>query len=134
MARSPLTNAELSRREPVWLAFSEFWLDIELDHTDLARIAEIARASGHSRAELRAIYLHEVAPVVGTNLFSVAGVWEGFDPAWLSKRCRRRAERPPRWPRLATICRLYLILATERHWRVIERALPADPAKHRDAA
>lgn len=123
-----MTAVELARREPVWLALSELWLDTELDEADLARLAEVARASGYPRAELRRIHVHEVAPVVGANLRSVAGVWDGFDPDWLREQCRHRAERPPRWPALAEALGRWRISLTERHWRVIERALPADPA------
>ena len=69
-----LTDAGFERRKPVWTAFSEFWLDIELEDTDLQRIASTAAASGYTVAELRDIYLYEVAPVVSPNLLTVAGV------------------------------------------------------------
>ena len=41
---APLSPEELQRRQPVWEAFSEFWLDTELDSSDHTRIANVLRA------------------------------------------------------------------------------------------
>lgn len=83
-----LTVHDLEQRKPVWMVFSEFWLDMELDSTDLHRIASILADPPFSLDELESIYLFEVAPVVYLNTFVVAGVWAGFDGDWLSRKRR----------------------------------------------
>lgn len=117
-----LTDAEFDRRKAVWSAFSEFWLDTELDDADLQRIADIAADSGFTIAELRDIYLYEVAPVVSPNLLSPAGEWTDFDEPWLHAECRKRAERRSPWLRFWVFVRIgrgLMTYATERHWRRI---------------
>ncbi|KAF1051566.1 MAG: hypothetical protein GAK43_02350 [Stenotrophomonas maltophilia] len=92
-------------REAVWLALSELWLDNELSAADSQAIVRCLRASGLPLAELEAIYRCEVAPAVWLNQWVTAGVWEGFDPAWLFQRCRRnQARRRYGWHRW--YCRL----------------------------
>lgn len=97
-----MTDRALSR-EDVWLLLSELWLDTQLDGFGLRHIADQLRTSGLARAELESIYLYEVAPVVWLNHWSVAGVWDGFDPQWLSEACRRNQQRG-RWHRFK--CRM----------------------------
>ncbi len=149
-----LTDEEVARRKPVWSALSELWLDTELQDDDLSRIAEIMDESGYSLAQLRRIYLFDVAPVVYRNLLCVAGEWAGFDRAWLhaaivesldrrdrlSRHRRQRIRRRlRRWPRpLARLAlrlwryraagrrRDYLMTyATEGHWNVLARKVEA---------
>lgn len=84
------------RREAVWLALSELWLDTELDAGDLQRLARCLHESGYPQVELEAIYALEVAPAVWLNAWSVAGVWQGFDPDWLFERCRHNQARRAR--------------------------------------
>ena len=114
-----LTDSELQRRKPVWTAFSEFWLDTELDEKDLLRIASVAAASGYSITELHDIYLYEVAPVVCLNCWCVAGVWTAFDDVWLHTAARRNAEHRSLWLRfwiLVCIGHWFMTYTTERHW------------------
>jgi hypothetical protein len=122
-----LTDAELERRKPVWTAFSEFWLDTELEAGDLQRIARTAAASGYSVAELRDIYLYEVAPVVSPNLLTVAGEWDGFDEQWLHAEARKRAEHRSLWLRFWIFIRIergLMTCVTERHWHRLVALLP----------
>ena len=72
-------ETEIERRKPVWAALSELWLDTELTHDDLQRIAGVMKRSSYSLSQLRDIYLFEVAPVVFGNLLTVAGTWSGCD-------------------------------------------------------
>lgn len=90
-------------REDVWLALSDLWLDTELDDFWLDGIAQVLRRSGLSRAQLEAIFLYEVAPVVWLNHWNFTGAWCGFDRQWLCSRCQRQLGRG-RWHRLR--CRL----------------------------
>ncbi|MDJ0943808.1 MAG: hypothetical protein QNJ30_10095 [Kiloniellales bacterium] len=85
-----LTEAEIQDRRPVWVALSELWLDTELQDRDFDHIARVLRASGYDRDALDRILAEEVAPVVYLNLYSVAGVWTGFDPDWLCAEISRR--------------------------------------------
>lgn len=78
-----LSTNEIERRKPVWLAISEFYLDTELDNDDLSRISNIFKESGYSINELKDIDFFEVSPIVGANLMSIAGIWDGFDQQWL---------------------------------------------------
>lgn len=122
-----LTDAELERRKPVWTALSELWLDTELEDGDLQRIAHVAAVSSYTVAELRDIYLYEVAPVVSPNLLAVAGEWAGFDEPWLHAEARKRAEHRSAWLRVWVYIRAgrgLMTYATERHWRHIVSLLP----------
>ncbi|HNR90940.1 MAG TPA: hypothetical protein PKO41_00810 [Dokdonella sp.] len=88
---------DLARRRPVWAALSELYLD-----TDTAGLVEhcahdLAR-SDYDLDELATILRREVHPVLRTNLFVSAGVWNGFDPDWLEAEILRRHARP-RWLR-----------------------------------
>ncbi len=85
-----LTDAEIRGRRPVWIALSELWLDTELQDRDLDRIARVLHESGYDRDALERILAEEVAPVIYRNLYSVAGVWTGFDPDWLCAEVSRR--------------------------------------------
>lgn len=122
-----LTDAEVERRKPVWTAFSEFWLDTELEDSDLKRIARVAASSGYSLAELRDIYFYEVAPVVSANMLTVAGEWLGFDEDWLHTEARERAEHRSLWLRFWVflwIGRVLMTWATESHWNRVVSLLP----------
>ena len=85
-----LTEAEIKGRRPVWTALSELWLDTKLQDRDLTYIARVLHDSGYDRDTLDRILAEEVAPVVYRNLYSVAGVWTGFDPDWLCAEISRK--------------------------------------------
>jgi hypothetical protein len=82
----------------VWLALSELYLDTELSSDQLEHLAKTLAASPYSRAELEAILLTELHPVLAANLLAVAGVWSGFDAAWLQGRILARSRRRLCWP------------------------------------
>jgi len=73
--------AGIARRMPVWLAMSELFLDTELDAADHERIRRTLAGSGYDEATLHDILRREVTPAFGPNLFSVAGVWDGWSEA-----------------------------------------------------
>lgn len=112
-------------RESVWLALSELWLDTELDKPGRAAIAKTLAISGFSVAELEAIYRLEVAPVVWTNAWATAGVWQGFDPDWLFEACRRNQKRRHSlWHRgRCRLLRRAMTAAVEKDWRKIRAQL-----------
>ncbi|OBY60990.1 hypothetical protein [Pseudomonas sp. AU12215] len=112
-------------RESVWLALSELWLDTELDEADLATIASTLAISGYPPEELEAIYRLEVAPVVWSNSWVTAGVWDGFDPDWLFEGCRRNQKRRySLWHRgRCRLLRKAMTAAVEEDWRKIRAQL-----------
>lgn len=74
---------ELERRKIVWGIFSALFLDTSHTKDDLDRMAKSLSDSSYSIKELKNILKHEVAPIVGVNLLSMAGEWAGFDQKWL---------------------------------------------------
>lgn len=88
-----LPPPELARRRPVWAALSALFLDSELGEADYRHIARVLHGSGYAPEEWQTILRTEVAPVVGGNLWSVAGEWAGFDGVWLETRVLGRAPR-----------------------------------------
>ncbi|MDC7995657.1 DUF7079 family protein [Altibacter sp. HG106] len=92
----PQTALDRSRRFPVWKALSQLYLDTKLQQDDYKQIGTILYSSGFTLAEIKAIHRYEVVPVVGTNLMSAAGVWTGFDDAWLQTQCTKAYEKRSR--------------------------------------
>ena len=79
------------RRWQVWEALSELFLDTEVDVPSV--IARL-QASGYDRAEIERIMIREVAPVLGGNALSVAGVWTAFDLTPVEQRYLAGQARP----------------------------------------
>ena len=80
---------DLAGRRPVWEALSEMFLDTEVSDGQSWRATRLAR-SPYSLEELEEILIEEVYPICKDNLYSVAGVWEGFDLAWLEQSILQR--------------------------------------------
>jgi hypothetical protein len=84
-------------RKRVWIAFADHFLDTETRYA-LPLSAFAAVEAGFGVEEAREIWCYEVTPVVGPNLWSVAGEWAGWDEEWLvteiSEVARRRARAP----------------------------------------
>lgn len=119
----------LPERRAPWLALSELFLDTELQETDLRFIARTLAASGHSLSQLEETLWAEVAPVVGWNLLSVAGVWEGFDPAWLEERVSRGRQRGRLLGSLAArLSRRLWRSSIQADWERVKSLLPQDDA------
>lgn len=81
-----------SARVPVWVALSDLYLDTAVE-TFHDAIADTLAASPFPLDELQAMLVHDVHPVLFTNLMAPAGVWTGFDPDWLVARIRARGGR-----------------------------------------
>jgi len=77
---------------PVWIALSGLYLDTEIEAFHDA-IADTLAASPFPLDELRAMLVHDVHPVLFTNLMAPVGVWNGFDEARLVARIRARGGR-----------------------------------------
>lgn len=119
-------SAELEQRRPVWEALSDLFLDTELQPHEQQWIANTLAESSYREAELEWILRHEVAPILGANLLSVAGEWAGFDQDWLASRILERAQSRLRLPSLTG----WLVVRSDE-WkltldRVIARRSQAD--------
>ncbi len=115
------THKEINNRKPLWSAFSQLWLDTELQDSDLNSIAEIMFNSGYSIEKLHDIYAKEVAPVVYTNLLGPAGVWSGFDDDWLYEKIIASLKSRSRLDNFFFMLkRRAMFYATECHWKDLE--------------
>lgn len=83
-----------ARRHVIWEALSELYLDTALTEADFKRLRAELTGIGVANAEVAWINDNEVAPVLLQNLVGVAGIWSGFDQAWLGQTIRRRRYRP----------------------------------------
>lgn len=105
---------DLAAREPAWLALSEMFLDTDVTLSRRWRAQALA-ASGYSVAQLERILVEEVSPACRINLWCVAGVWDGFDPAWLRERILRRRASP--WRVLGRLRHGWLDAGVAAEWR-----------------
>ncbi|MFT3911365.1 MAG: hypothetical protein QM737_18225 [Ferruginibacter sp.] len=80
------TPINIEQRKPIWIALSEFYLDTELQDSDLRRIAFTILDSPYSLDEVKTINKYEVFPILQANLLSPAGEWAGFDKDWLVEK------------------------------------------------
>jgi len=71
---------------------ADHFLDTETRH-DISLTALRCVQAGLSTDEARDIWRHEVVPVVGFNLRSVAGEWAGWDRAWLVDAIRKERDQ-----------------------------------------
>ncbi|PZO06700.1 MAG: hypothetical protein DCF28_00985 [Alphaproteobacteria bacterium] len=92
-SREYLTEADVARREPLWLALSDLFLDTEIQPETFDWIARTAMDVGFSSAETRTILETEVLPALGFNLLSIAGEWAGFDPTFVRERVLLATQR-----------------------------------------
>ncbi|MEZ5739698.1 MAG: hypothetical protein R3E68_09770 [Burkholderiaceae bacterium] len=94
-ASKGFSDEELATRRPVWEALSGLFVDTDVSLQRDWRISVLAD-SPYSVAQLEAVLVDEVSPVCRGNLFSVAGVWTGFDCQWLESEIVRRRFSPLR--------------------------------------
>ena len=83
-------TVNIEQRRPIWLALSEFYLDTELQDSDLRQIAFTILDSPYSFDEVKSINKYEVFPILQSNLLSPAGAWAGFDETWLVEKITKR--------------------------------------------
>jgi hypothetical protein len=98
MPRS-LTDEEIDRRLPVWVALSELFLDTKLGPADWDRIAATIRETGFSPAQAQACLDSEVAPVFSQNMLATAGGWAGWSDEFVRQAITSYLRHPPprRW-------------------------------------
>ena len=85
-------DIDIEARRPVWEALSTLFLDTDVTLLRDYRVGKLAE-SPYTLDELEEILREEVFPVCSWNLFSVAGVWSGFDQEFLEKAIMKRMRR-----------------------------------------
>jgi hypothetical protein len=100
---------------------STLWLDTELQDYDFDYVARIMIESGYSPEQLELIFTIEVAPICGWNMYSVAGVWDGFDNERLSEEIQKNIRRQEknffyRWYINSRIAKFLLALPIWTDW------------------
>ena len=78
--------------------------DVSIYYPDIADLAEELKVSD---AELKSILIHEVSPVVGSNIFATAGEWTPFDKDWFLSELKKCKRRPIRTAIRKLFCRGY---------------------------
>ena len=119
-----ISQDEISKRKPVWLVLSEFYLDTELRDADFQRISKILKESGYSLKELKRINYEEVAPVVSPNTYSVAGEWTGFNEEWLIEEIVKRLNQKKGNSIFNKIYKKYIDSITNNYWEQIVKYVP----------
>lgn len=80
---------DLENRRVAWKALSTLFLDEDVADSRHWRAVQLAPLP-YGLEALTRILADEVAPACGGNLWSVAGVWGGFDTGWLEREILRR--------------------------------------------
>ena len=113
------SKAEIIARTPVWIALSDLYLDTDISG-EYSAVAFVCAQSPFSLDELREILVYEVNPVVSPNLYSMAGVWDGFDEQWLiAEICRKTQTKPVNiFSKIRSFLGCFSYAA--RQWRVLE--------------
>jgi hypothetical protein len=117
------TELEIDRRLPVWHAFSDLFLDTELQADDYRRIAAALRSSGYTPAELRAILADEVGPAFSFNLLDIAGEWSGWTEQAVREIMLSSLQSSGRMPPLTWLKKLLLKRHLAEAWGRIEPRL-----------
>ncbi|MEO1220470.1 MAG: hypothetical protein AAFY42_03850 [Pseudomonadota bacterium] len=81
-----LSDAEISRRLPLWIALSDTLLDTELSEGRYRQIAHVIAKSGFSPDEALMIFREDVVPAFAINLLSTAGEWTGWPDDYVRER------------------------------------------------
>ena len=110
----------MTERREVWIALSDLWLDTEQTEWMLRGTARQLAETGLSWKEIEEIAVVDVAPVLHWNAWTVAGVWDAFDPDWLEAEIEKRRRRRGH----ALLARAFsrLTMSAVRHnLRIVER-------------
>ncbi|UXX80201.1 hypothetical protein N7E81_03695 [Reichenbachiella carrageenanivorans] len=84
-----MSREDLEKRQVLWLALSELYLDTELSDQDYNFIKVQVLQAGFSLQDAESIDRYEVFPLLYSNLLSPVGVWSGFDKNWLYQNCEK---------------------------------------------
>jgi len=83
------------RREEIWHALSELFVDTEHSTAELEALGRRLRTLGSDTTTLETILREEVAPVAGSWMrWPTVGPWPGFDREHLAAKIRAHIARP----------------------------------------
>ena len=122
MAPVPAAQADIAARQSVWEALSDLFLDTDTSLSRQWRAKQLA-GSPYSIEQLEFILVEEVYPVCKYNLWSVAGVWDGFNPEWLKTKILARLGSPFRVLHALNLGRLTVHASSE--WRATKKEIVA---------
>lgn len=75
---TPLDDAAIARRMPLWCALADLYLDTDMPEHWVPAIADVIVRDGWTIAEAEHILCWEVRPAFYGNLLQVAGEWAGW--------------------------------------------------------
>jgi hypothetical protein len=78
----PLDPADVERRLPLWTALADLFLDTDV-MLCVPHISRTIAEGGWSIDEAENALRWDVRPAFYSNLFNIAGEWEGWDPAYV---------------------------------------------------
>jgi hypothetical protein len=123
-----LSQDQINRRLPLWMALADLFLDTE-DDLFITNVHNIADRNGFTVSEVDAILRWEVRPALYHNLLSVAGEWAGWEEDWLRNHMMRSIRSRHwlcSWP-FISLCRNWFM---PKEWPAIQAAMASatDPA------
>jgi hypothetical protein len=84
-------------RKQLWEAFSDFWLDNELQDFHFKNTVDLMTSCGYTLEKIESIFFYEVAPAVYNNLYTLpGGVWSIFDEDYLFSEIVKNIEKQDR--------------------------------------
>jgi hypothetical protein len=109
-------------RRAVWVALADQFLDTETRYLIPSTALRCVEAG--LELEARDIWRHEVFPVVGHNLFEVAGEWACWPEEWLVEQIAAQRYRPRCLASLVQrACARICCCAYEDRWTAIDRCI-----------
>lgn len=79
-------DEDIITHKPLWLAFSDLFLDSEVTDCTRKNIARLVQQSALTRNQVHQVLWLEVFPALCDNLRITSGEWAGFDETWLVNR------------------------------------------------
>ncbi|WP_422360667.1 DUF7079 family protein [Reichenbachiella sp.] len=120
-----MTASSLMDRPVIWKVLSEMYLDTELTERGYDYIATKLNQASCGLKEAQSIDYYEVAPAVGLNLLSTAGVWTAFETSWLNERCQKNMKSKGSWVFMLKCHFLQLLIKGIRreNWKHLTQAI-----------
>lgn len=94
MVAGQLSAEETERRLPLWIAFSDLFLDSEPTRSTYQNIACTIIDRGIQPDDAEAILREDVAPAFWTNMLAPAGEWQGWEDGMVRERVIRSRRSP----------------------------------------
>jgi hypothetical protein len=120
-----LNKKDINKRLPLWIAFSDLFLDTEITDSCRKHIASKIKESPFNPEEVINILWLEVFPAVCDNLRDVAGEWAGFNEQWLTERILNvKSGKEEAFSNYGMLNVEQVLAITENEWEQCCRYLP----------